>query len=195
MAADKKNGKRPEAYVEGVIPFDPSKHESWDGGRAFPIGHYTMQVVKYGPTSNGKGVAIHLKSLKGPNDTDDMKGQIFPDFFQIAGDGGNFLKGWLDKICPQCMEPQNLVKTAKGVGINAVWLTGGKAGVGAVIECDLYEDSYKDPKTGQTKTNVKADRRSVVLVTPSSFAAGQSANAAEDAAGEPAGDAWGAPAE
>jgi hypothetical protein len=192
--ADKKSGnnKRPDAYVEGVIPFDPAKHESWDGGRAFPVGHYTFQVVKYGPNKDGKGVAMHLKCLKGPGDTEDMKDQIFLDFFNFGDKAGNFLKGWLEKICPQCLEPANLVKTGRGIGINAAYVTGGKGGVGAVLECDLWEDAFKDPKTGQTKTNVKADRRSAVLVTPSSFAAGATAQAAEDDSGEPA---WGAPAE
>jgi len=189
--ADKKSGNRPDAFVEGVIPFNPAQHESWDGGRAFPVGHYTMQIVKYGPNKDGKGLAVHLKTLKGPGDTEDMKGQIFLDFFNFGEKAGNFFKGWLEKVCPESLAPQNLVKTKTGVGINSCYLTGGKGGVGAVIECDLFEDPYKDPKTGVTKNNVKADRRSVVLVTPSSFTTGVAAGAAEDA-GEPA---WGAPAE
>lgn len=185
--------KRPAAYVEGVIPYDPGKHESWDGGRAFPPGHYTMQIVKYGPNEKGDGLSIHHKCLKGPGDTEDMKGQIFLDFFNFGDKAGNFLKGWLEKVCPECMEPQNLAKGPKGVGINAAFLTGGKDGVGAVIEVDLYEDSYKDKKTGVTKTSVKADRRTVKLVSPSSKVAATTGAAGPAAEGDA--PAWGTPAE
>jgi len=180
-----------QRHVSGVIPFNPEEQEEWGGGRKFPPGKYTLRCDSFSITNKGKSIAFNMYTLKGPDDSESMKGQTFNHYFQNDKSGKNFMMGFFAKVCPEIMEPANLKKGPKGTGVDFDFLSGGAAGTGIIFEGDLFEEAYKDKKTGDTKVNTKMDHGSVKLITPSSKMA---ANAAAGDEGEGTSDMW-APAE
>lgn len=170
--AKKSGGPQDAKYItEGPLPVDMAGTTPFTG-TGFPVGEYEFELTGFaGATSDkgGESVIGRFKCIAGPNETQDMAGQTFYEYFTTKAQDGStkpkgFLLGFIAQLCPPAADSENMFTDKKGRKLPYTQYV-----IGAKFRAALREESYKNEQDKEVK-RVKLNRGTVKLLTPTQAA-------------------------